>query len=244
MLFLASCARLPVSKRVQYPEFSPVESAFFPRHDVTHFVAPGETLWRIGKMYDVGIRDIRKVNGLSDFVKLKMGQRLVIPNAAPLKAIIPLYPSGKWRYIIIHHSATDEDSALSLFKMHLRRGFNNGLGYDFVIANGTCGKKDGQIEVSPRWIKQEDGAHCKAANMNSFGIGVCLVGNFSEERLGKKQLDALVYTVDKLRRYYSIPIDHILGHSQVPGAKTECPGKYFPYHEFLRRLRGERQSER
>ena len=237
IFILASCARVPVQKTGPYPDSLPVQMLPVPRHDVIHTIAPGETLWRVSKMYDVGMKDIIKANGLPASAKLKMGQKLVIPRAAPLKPIIPLYHSRKWKYIIVHHSATEEDSALSLFKMHLRRGFSNGLGYHFVIANGTCGKKNGQIEVSPRWIKQEDGAHCKVSNMNSQGIGVCLVGNFSEEDVSDEQLDALVYTVATLKKYYSIPFNHIKGHGQVAGAKTECPGKLFPYSEFFSRLK-------
>ena len=59
------------------------------------------------------------------------------------------------------NTATDEGNALSLFTIHKRRGFTD-LGYHFVIDNGTSGKGKGQIEVSPRWIKQRNGAHCKA----------------------------------------------------------------------------------
>ena len=234
-VFLSSCARTP-----QYPVGTaplPVKPGYMPRQDIVHIVGPGETLWRISRMYDVKMADITRVNSLPSRPVLKMGQRLTVPRAAPLKPVIPLYPSRKWKYIIIHHSATDEDNALSLFQMHLRRGFDNGLGYDFLIANGTCGKKNGQIEVSPRWLKQMDGAHCKAANMNSRGIGICLVGNFSKESVSEEQMDSLVYLVNILRKYYSVPLKNILGHGQVSGARTECPGKYFPYNDFFSRLK-------
>lgn len=205
--------------------------------DVVHVVAPGETLWRLSKMYSVSIEDIMRANNLRSPQELEMGQRLVIHQAMPLQPVIPLYPSNKWKYIIIHHSATDTGSALSLFKMHLRRGFWHGLGYDFVIGNGSYGKADGQIEVSPRWIKQEDGAHCKASGMNHVGIGICLVGNFSKEHVSNGQLDSLVYLVNVLRKNYNIPARNIMGHGQVPGAATECPGKYFPWKEFYDRLK-------
>jgi N-acetyl-anhydromuramyl-L-alanine amidase AmpD len=52
----------------------------------------------------------------------------------------------------------------------------------------------------------------------------------------EKQMEALVYLVNILRKYYKIPQGHILGHGQVPGAKTECPGKYFPWREFYHKL--------
>jgi LysM repeat protein len=235
-IFLSSCARAPLKPSV-YPtgEIYPTLPGPILRQDVFHIVAPGETLWRISKMYDVGMQDIIRANNLERPEKLEMGQRLIIPQAAPIRPVIPLYRTHKWKYIIIHHSATDEGNAFSLFNLHLRRGFAS-LGYHFIINNGTYGKGDGQIEVAPRWIRQEDGAHCISAGMNHMGIGICLVGNFSKERVSQKQLDALIYLVKILKNNYHIPEKNIMGHGQVPGARTECPGTYFPWEEFKKRL--------
>lgn len=233
-VLLSSCAKAPI-RPTTYPGGMP--SVPITRSDLYHIVAPGETLWRIGKMYDVPINDIMRVNSLASSEKLERGQKLLIPNAAPVKPVITLYKSSKWKYIIVHHSATDEGNACSIFDIHSKRGFD-GLGYHFIIDNGTCQKNDGQIETSPRWIKQLDGAHCKAAGMNHMGIGICLVGNFSKEKVSSKQMDSLEFLVDTLRRHYNIPVSNILGHSQVPGAKTECPGLYFPWIEFKKRISG------
>ena len=210
------------------------------RADVFHRVAPGETVWRLAKTYDVTPEEIMRANRIERPEDLKMGQQVRIPRAAPPNVFIPLYPSRKWQYIIIHHSATDSGDALTFHDSHFARGFDHGLGYHFVIDNGTLEKDDGYIEVSPRWLRQQDGAHCKASNMNAKGIGICLVGNFSRDQVSKKQLDSLVFLVDKLRRYYNIPFWRIMGHGQVAGAATECPGKNFPWEEFNRRLRSAR----
>ena len=42
------------------------------------------------------------------------------------------------------------------------RGWES-AGYHFVIGNGT-GSPDGSIEVGPRWLAQEAGAHCRGHN--------------------------------------------------------------------------------
>lgn len=236
-LVLSSCATGPIQAPPPAAGIYPAPSGPIVRHDVFHTVAPGETLWRIGKMYDVKVADIMRANNITQPRTLEMGQHLIIPRAAPIKPVITLYPSRKWLYIIVHHSATDEGDALSLNSMHSRRGFK-GLGYHFVINNGSShGKIDGQIEPSVRWTKQQDGAHCQAAGMNHKGIGICLVGNFSKERVSRNQMDSLVYLVSTLKKYYRIPDSRILGHRQVPGARTECPGNYFPWSEFKSRLR-------
>ncbi|MFA5270878.1 MAG: N-acetylmuramoyl-L-alanine amidase [Candidatus Omnitrophota bacterium] len=234
-LISSSCATVPVKPPITpAKEIYPQTTMPVLRQDVFHIVAPGETLWRIAKMYNVPIKDISFANNLKTET-LGKGQRLLVPKAAPIIPVIPLYPSKKWKYIIIHHSATDEGSSLYFDRYHLRRGWE-GIGYHFVIDNGSKGKQDGQIEVSPRWLKQKNGAHCNADNMNKRSIGICLVGNFNTEFVSTKQLDALVYLTDKLRKYYKIPFNRIMGHGQVRGAKTECPGKKFPWKGFKSRL--------
>jgi N-acetylmuramoyl-L-alanine amidase len=231
-LILSSCARIPV-KPVVYPQVVP--AAIGARQDVYHVVGPGETIWRIGKMYDVKMEDIAQANNLRNLQELKMGQRLLIPQAKPIRPVVSLYPSNRWKYIIVHHSASDEGNALGIYKAHRSRGWET-VGYDFVIDNGTDGKVEGQIEATPRWIKQIDGAHCKAGGMNAKGIGICLVGNFSQEGVPQKQMESLVYLVNILRNYYDIPTQNILGHGKVPGAKTECPGKNFLWQRFYSEL--------
>lgn len=235
VIILSSCATTSLKPPITpAKEISPPFTAPILRQDAFHIVAPGETLWRISKMYDVPIKDISSANDLKTQT-LEKGQRLLVPNAAPIVPVIPLYPSKKWKYIVIHHSATDEGSSLYFDNYHQGKGWE-GIGYHFVIDNGTKEKQDGQIEVSPRWIKQEDGSHCRASNMNEKAIGICLVGNFNKEYVSSKQLDALVYLVNILRKYYKIPLKRIIGHNQVLGARTECPGKNFPWPKFKNRL--------
>ena len=91
--------------------------------------------------------------------------------------------------------------------------------------------------MTPRWLKQEDGAHCKASDMNTKGIGISLVGNFNDHGVSKAQMDSLVELVNKLRKYYKIPVSNIMGHKDVEGSNTECPGKNFPWAEFRKRMK-------
>ena len=102
--------------------------------------------------------------------------------------------------------------------------------------DGKPAEPEGYIEVSPRWIKQQRGAHCKADGMNFKGIGICLVGNFSKHRVSVKQIESLVYLVRILKKYYDIPNRNIIGHGSVKGAATECPGSKFPWREFWLKL--------
>lgn len=204
---------------------------------VVHEVGPLETVWRIARMYDVSPESIYAANGIKPNDPLNNGQKLTIPNVRMLRHVVNLYPNPQWKYIILHHTATDMGNAKSINMSHGARGFWNGLGYHFLIDNGTLGKGDGQIEMSPRWIRQQTGAHCKAGGMNDKGIGISLVGNFNLESPTPNQIQSLTYLIRTLCDYYRIPPGNIMGHREVEGAHTECPGKNFPIALFRQPFR-------
>ncbi len=141
----------------------------------------------------------------------------------------------QWKYIVLHHSATDTGSEKVFDRYH--RDHNGWLcvGYDFVIGNGR-GSADGLVEVTPRWEKQMQGAHANDAEYNGYGIGICLVGNFERTYPTAAQLEALVGLVNYLQARCGIPTDRILGHRHIRPGGTRCPGKNFPWYEFLSRL--------
>ncbi len=70
-----------------------------------HLVAPGETLFRVAKMYGVSPEALAAENGITDPRELTVGQELVIPDSAgvlgeseaagPTAAKPPLAPRGK-----------------------------------------------------------------------------------------------------------------------------------------------------
>lgn len=135
----------------------------------------------------------------------------------------PVAPRA-WRYIVIHHSATDGGNAKAFDAGHKANGWDE-LGYHFVIGNGS-GSGDGQIEVGPRWLKQKYGAHAKTPDerYNNFGIGICLVGNFQNGKPSPKQIEALSRLVAWLMETYDIPASQVLGHRDTK--QTACPGKF------------------
>lgn len=205
-----------------------------------HIVRPKETLWRISQFYHVPMNSVMEANHLKDARLIKIGQRLLIPGVtrtANYNFVMPYLPQAdRWRYIVVHHTATRDGNAETINVLHLRRGWKEGMGYHFLIDNGTDGRADGEIEVGRRWIRQMDGAHANKSNMNHIGIGISLVGNFSEIQLGDKQLSSLVMLVKALQARYGIPNSNVIGHGSVPGAATECPGNNFPWKRFREML--------
>ena len=233
MLLIAGCA----TPRPPHPtSIMPIYPPTSPTGFITHVVAPHETLYSIGKKYGISYREIMRINGLTDPAHVPSGQVLQIPSPAAGRAAIPLYSNPQWTFIVIHHSATAAGNAKLLDRMHHRRGFSGGLGYDFVIDNGTSGRRDGQIEVGPRWLKQQEGAHCDADGMNHRGIGICLVGNFTDHSPSPAQMKSLELLVARLQSFYGIPNNHVIRHRDVHGKHTACPGDDFPWAAFREQL--------
>ena len=130
-----------------------------------------------------------------------------------------------WRYIVIHHSAGDTGSAALFDAAHRARGWDE-LGYHFVIDNGNGGP-DGRIEVGPRWQTQKWGAHTGNTpnnEYNNYGIGICLVGDFTNSMPTAAQMASLKQLVASLMAKYDIPPENVIGHRDAPGAHTACPG--------------------
>jgi len=173
---------------------------------------------------------------------LDWGPRSTQPTAKPVTQASPTTPQVRtatppasssweprnpkpWRYIVIHHSATASGNAATFHKAHLANGWD-GLGYHFVIGNGTS-SGDGVVEVGYRWRDQKTGAHTgKTPNnaYNEYGIGICLVGNFNKNMPSQAQLASLNRLVCYLQDQYNIPPSRVVGHREAPNAATECPG--------------------
>ena len=77
----------------------------------------------------------------------------------PRSWLPPSQLEKKWVAVMVHHSAPEYGNAAIIDKWHRERNHWEGVGYDFVIGNGTD-SGDGQVEVTFRWRKQIPGAHC------------------------------------------------------------------------------------
>jgi hypothetical protein len=158
--------------------------------------------------------------------------KLTTPNVdknIPQEWYPPPIMEKKWDAIVIHHSATRNGNVAIFDKQHREGNHWEGVGYDFVIGNGT-NSGDGQVEVTFRWRRQLTGAHCKTPNnwANEKAVGICLVGNFNNTSPTAVQMWSLVKLVRFLQNRYRIPKSRIYGHKSTPGARvTECPGSRF-----------------
>ena len=117
------------------------------------------------------------------------------------------------KYIVIHHSATKNGSPLSFAKYHVESRNWPGIGYHYVIG------KDGIIHKTNNLTTMS----YHAGSCNRQGIGICLIGNFEEDRPTQEQYNALAKLTKELQKKYSWLI--IKKHKDL--TKTNCPGNNF-----------------
>jgi LysM repeat protein len=224
-------------------------------------VKRGDTLTGIARKYGVTVAALAERNSLSRNHYVTIGQKLVIPGgkpdrpkpetnsptAPPADASLPKairdainnepIRAGRWKYIVIHHSATDEGTMRGMDEYHRsERNMEHGLAYHFVIGNGN-GMKDGDIGVGGRWKEQHDGGHLRSESQNKVALGICLVGNFDARAPTAKQMENLKALVQALMKRCNIPASGVRTHQQINVIGTRCPGKKFPAREFLNSLK-------
>ena len=155
----------------------------------------------------------------------------------PGDLFLPPKADRAWRYIVIHESATVNGGLARIDAEHRKQKGYAGCGYHFIIGNGSD-TPDGRIEVAERWSKQAAGAHCrdaKAPEVNEYGIGVCLVGEFDAVAPTDRQLESLRALIAYLQDRYRVPDDNVGTHSLFASKPVPCPGRKFPASEVLER---------
>ena len=137
----------------------------------------------------------------------------------------------EWEYIIIHHSGAGVGDTLGIDRDHQSRGWE-GIGYHFVIGNDRP-MPLGSVEWTFRWNLQRHGAHVKVGDINQKGIGICLVGNYDEEPKPQVQLyRAAELCALLIEQIPSLSVANILGHGEVTGTNTNCPGAHISMDHF------------
>src|SRR6266498_790900 len=217
--------------------------------DKNYTVKRNDTLTDLAHKNGLTVGELAERNGLEKNDKLRIGQKLVIPDSATAReesdsrlpkglGKIRVEP-GKWKYIVIHHSASPSASVKGMDYYHrVERHMENGLAYHFVIGNGHS-MKDGEIAIGRRWTAQLDGGHLASEALNRKSIGICMVGNFDADRPTRRQMESLHSLVEFLLARCHLSADALKTHQQINPIYTRCPGHNFPVKNFLKELKEE-----
>lgn len=156
-------------------------------------------------------------------------------------------------YIILHHSATRDCGymdAKAIRRFHTswsvggnvipegeaRRLIADGVrvrspwvdvGYHFLIE-----QVDDEVEAIVGRMLDRVGAHCNVGGMNALSIGICVIGNYNAEEVPTLVYYKTLNLVAALRHVFAIPLEKVLGHCEVKGTATDCPGKRFDMTAF------------
>ena len=116
--------------------------------------------------------------------------------------------------LVIHHTASPRTASVEeIARWHARRGMK-GIGYHHVIG------ADGVLR--PGRELERPGAHARGYNLHS--IGLCVVGDNTrpEHAWQDAQIESLLLYVQWFRTFF--PRALVLGHRDLAGASTRCPG--------------------
>jgi len=216
---------------------------------ITYEIRKGDSLGSIASRFGVKQSTLIDVNNISRPDLIKIGQKLLIPlKGSSLKPNSLLSSgtisslnktrakSGRWKRIVIHHSATPVDDALNMHRVHKARGMKNGLAYHFVISNGSRKAYDGEIYIGGRWKGQLDGGHMKRLSDNKTSIGICLIGNFELRSPTAKQMKSLEGLCEYLMNKCKLNPNQVTTHKVLHPNHTVCPGKYFSLSSIRKRI--------
>ena len=230
-----------VGKKLKIPSGASLE--------IPYKVKKGDSLGNIASRFGVSISALSTRNGITSPNLIKIGQKIIIPvkgSSQPFPSLLPSSllktlastrpKTGKWKKIIIHHSATPVDDAMNMHRVHKARGMKNGLAYHFVISNGSRKAYDGEVFIGERWKGQLDGGHVKKLSWNQTCIGICLIGNFELKPPSSRQLKVLEGLCEYLMKRCSIPKSQVTTHKILHKGHTVCPGKYLSLPSFISRL--------
>ena len=133
----------------------------------------------------------------------------------------PLSKRATTDLLILHHAEAASCTAEDVHRWHVGNGWA-GIGYHYLV------RKDGTIYRG----RPEDTVGAHAYGANSHSIGVCFEGNYQvEQTMPAAQLAAGQALVADIKRRWGIA--KVIGHKDVAGSTTDCPGKYFPLEAIV-----------
>lgn len=123
---------------------------------------------------------------------------------------------------VVHHSGTGPDctpKAMALYHITKQEPWP-GIGYHYVIV------PDGTIYQTNRVTTMS----YHVGGNNSYTVGTCLVGNFTLYEPTMAQIAALDFLHNRWLPGIRGERLALLGHKEVPGAQTACPGNQWNWH--------------
>jgi outer membrane biosynthesis protein TonB len=116
--------------------------------------------------------------------------------------------------LVIHHSATPPNvTPERIAQYHITKWEWAGIGYHFLVAADGAIYQTNDLETVSH----------HAASVNPMGVGICFLGNFTEEVPPADQIRAGAHLVAWLLELLHLDLSSVKGHKEF--MQTACPGK-------------------
>lgn len=210
-------------------------------------VQPGDNLSFIAAAEGVSVEALIAANNLSSADQIYVGQELTVPDSAPAADSPGILPFGAMWYpaSTANYDPADRpnDHAIDTIVIHVTQGpfwatINAFQNPDFQVSAHYLVGRDGSIAKLVREGNVAWHAGNHAVNLRSIGVEhagyVEDPSSFTDEMYA-----ASARLVRDIAARYGIPLDrdHIIAHSEVPGAMRTDPGPYWDWDVYMRLLR-------
>lgn len=142
-----------------------------------------------------------------------------------------------WKYIIIHHSFTNDGQVVdwtAIKNWHTGRNIKSPYCWHDIGYHVGLEFVKGVLTYQVGRSLDHDGAHCRGRNHDA--IGICLIGNYDIVEPTHHQY---FYLASLCRRYmekFYIPVHRILGHRSY--SEKSCPGEKFNIVKLRNYIKG------
>lgn len=148
---------------------------------------------------------------------------LLLLSATVLYGICVWFQGTSYTHIVLHHSASWQDTYASIRDFHQLRGLRDAA-YHLILSNGLSDIPMGHLEATGRYQRQTRSLATRNTYYNRRAIHLCVVGNYEERPLPEGMRPVLASTLLGLMDAFTIPFENILLHRDI--GSTACPGKY------------------
>lgn len=144
------------------------------------------------------------------------------------------------RSVVLHHTGSDDPAITpqQLAELHVKDPKHQwpGIGFHYFIG------ADGAIQQTNRL----DTVCFHVVNNNPSSVGIVLAGRFDAAGPSAEQISSTAALLAWLLQELRLPMESILGHSELAGQETDCPGAAWPTWKemLLEEVRRIRQTPR
>lgn len=129
----------------------------------------------------------------------------------------------RFKYIVIHHSASTKGNYQIIKRWHAQRGWYDAA-YHLILSNGSTQIPLGHVEATQRYRSLSYSVGTRSKRCNLLGVHICIIGNYHTRPMPKHLKACVASAVQILQQKYHISDANVLLHRDC--SSSACPGKF------------------